>query len=383
MARAIESAAASPLIANIVVSTDSEQIALEAEHHGARVVNRPAAIAGDVATSESALLNAIDQLEAEGQTLPSIIVFMQCTSPFIEPRSLTNAINTIAMDKADVVFSGVEDHSFKWTVNEQCLAEASGHDAAFRKRRQDLPPTFRETGAFYVMRTQEFLRHRNRFFGRIAIEPVALKESYEIDSPEDLEMCRAIDARATFVPSPSAPVSLEDLRRSGLDIDALVTDFDGVHTNDTAIISADGSEHVQVSRSDGMGISQLRKYEIPVLVLSTETNPIVSARAKKLGVDVLQGINNKAEALTAWMSANRLDPARVAYVGNDINDLPAMDLVGWPIVVADARDEACGHARVVLSKNGGQGAVREVCDLIIAARSSRNQHASFPQSLTV
>jgi N-acylneuraminate cytidylyltransferase len=376
IARAINASLACPLTAQVLVSTDSDLIANEALQHGALVAKRPESISGDTASSESALLDALAQYEASDQTLPDIVVFVQCTSPFINPRSLTNAINTIALDRADVVFSAVEDHSFRWTTDSAGQAHAVGHDATHRPRRQDLPPSFRETGAFYAMRTSGFLEHHNRFFGRIGLEQVELHESYEIDTPEDLDLCRAIAHQDIIPASPSAPVNIDEVRRRGLDVDALITDFDGVHTNDTAIIAADGTEQVQVSRSDGMGIAQLRNQGIPLLILSTETNPIVSARAKKLGIDVLQGINNKAEALSTWLAANRLDPQRVAYVGNDINDLPAMALVGWPIAVADAREEARAHARLVLSRNGGQGAVREICDLILTARGSRPTSAT-------
>jgi YrbI family 3-deoxy-D-manno-octulosonate 8-phosphate phosphatase len=370
LARAIETAHACPLVEHVLVSTDSDLISMEALQNGAMVAKRPQEIAGDTASSETALLDALQQFQASGYELPQVTVFLQCTSPFIDPRALNSAIGGVLSGRADVVFSAVEDHSFRWTASPDGAASAVGHDAGHRVRRQDLPPSFRETGAFYAMRTEGFLEHRNRFFGRIETEQVRLSDSFEIDTYEDLEVCRALEARSSFPVSPSAPVELADLQRAGLEVDALVTDFDGVHTNDTAILSVDGSEHVQVSRSDGMGVSLLRSTGIPMLILSTEANPIVSARAKKLGVDVLQGITNKAEALTAWMSANRLDPSRVAYVGNDVNDLPAMALVGWPIAVADARTEALGAARIVLSSKGGQGAVREVCDLVALARTS-------------
>lgn len=367
IARAIEAAQACPLVEHVLVSTDSDLISMEALQHGAMVAKRPEAIAGDTASSESALIDALEQYQASGYDLPQVTVLLQCTSPFIDPRNLNAAIGGVLAGRADVIFSAVEDHSFRWTFAGN-IAEPLGHSAEFRTRRQDLPATFRETGAFYAMRTQGLLDTSSRFFGHVEIEQVALSDSFEIDSYEDLEVCRALEARTTTPVSPSAPVALADLQRAGLDVDALVTDFDGVHTNDTAILSNDGTEQVQVSRSDGMGVARLLSTGLPFLILSSEVNPIVSARAKKLGVDVLQGIADKAEALTAWMSANRLDPARVAYVGNDLNDLPAMGLVGWPIAVADARPEAAGAARIVLSKRGGQGAVREICDLISAAK---------------
>jgi YrbI family 3-deoxy-D-manno-octulosonate 8-phosphate phosphatase len=91
---------------------------------------------------------------------------------------------------------------------------------------------------------------------------------------------------------------------------------------------------------------------------------VVTRRAEKLKVEVAQGIDNKAEVLMEWISAKGLNPERVAYVGNDINDIEAFSVVGWPIAVADADPSVISAARLVLSRRGGQGAVREVCDLI-------------------
>lgn len=102
-----------------------------------------------------------------------------------------------------------------------------------------------------------------------------------------------------------------------------------------------------------------------MLILSTERNSVVAARAKKLGVEVLQGIDDKATALMAWLAEKGLDPQHVVYVGNDINDLPPMRAVGWPIAVADARPVVRRRARVVLQKCGGHGAIREVCDMLL------------------
>src|SRR5699024_10868850 len=112
------------------------------------------------------------------------------------------------------------------------------------------------------------------------------------------------------------------------------------------------------------------------LLRAAGRNPVVTRRAEKLGVDVAQGIDSKAHILSAWIETNGLDPARVAYVGNDINDLEAFDVVGWPIAVADAHPKALAAARVVLDRPGGRGAVREVCDLIpIPAEAAGPLHA--------
>jgi N-acylneuraminate cytidylyltransferase len=105
-----------------------------------------------------------------------------------------------------------------------------------------------------------------------------------------------------------------------------------------------------------------------MLILSTERNPVVTARARKLGVEVLQGVEDKAGALQKWLAENGIDPAKTAYVGNDINDVPCLELVGWPVVVPEAHIEARMRARVILTRPGGRGAVRELCERVIASR---------------
>ena len=351
LARAIETAHATKGIDLVIVSTDHDGIAAEAERFGATVIRRPAEISGDTATSESALIYTLQQLQKlRGQQF-DLTVFIQATSPFINPQNIDNAIARVAAEAADVVFSAVEDHSFLWTLDEAQQAIAVGHDKSFRPRRQDRKKHYNETGAFYVMRTAGLLESEHRFFGRVEIEEVPEEDAREIDSLNDLTVLRAL--ASTRISEPSE-----------LDVDALVTDFDGVHTDDAVFVDETGRETVRVHRGDGMGIGRLVKAGVPVLILSKERNPVVTQRARKLKVDVAQGIDNKAEVLSEWMTDKGLDPDRVAYVGNDINDLEAFSVVGWPIAVANSHPKVLAAARLVLKNNGGHGAVREVSDLI-------------------
>lgn len=364
LARAIDAARAAQHIDAVLVSTDHEGIALEAQRAGARVIHRPDEISDDTASSESALLHVLEEIGATD----GITVFLQCTSPFIDPASLDSAITRVKDDRADVVFSATQDHSFLWRLDESDHAEAVGHDAAHRPRRQDRAPHYNETGAFYVMRTEGFRTARHRFFGRIEIEEVPLEQAREIDSMSDLTLVRAIAANH------------EEPRV--LDVDALVTDFDGVHTDDSAFVDENGREFVRVHRGDGMGVGRLADAGFPFLILSKERNPVVTRRAEKLRVEVVQGIDEKAGALTTWITDRGLDPDRVAYVGNDLNDLAAFSVVGWPIAVADAHPKVLAAARLVLTRRGGHGAVREVCDLIPEGALTRHHPTSTPANIS-
>lgn len=365
--RAVHTATACGSVSSVIVSTDHDEIAAEARSHGARVVTRPQEIAGGTASSESALLHVLDQLEASGESVPAVTVLLQATSPFIDPQDLDTAVRRVLDDELDVVVAVSRTFDFQWRLDGD-QASPVGHSTDYRPRRQERAPHYRETGAFYVMRTAGFRERQVRFFGRIGLQPSAPEWALEIDEPRDLWLARQLVGQpdaAALEPETTGGAEVA----SALDVDALVTDFDGVHTDDAAWVDQDGTEQVRVTRGDGMGISLLRRQVgIPVLILSTETNPVVAARAAKLRVDVRHGVDDKAAALRDWIADHGLDPARVAYVGNDVNDLAAMAVVGWPVAVADARPEAFAAARIVLSRPGGKGAVREVCDRILASR---------------
>ncbi|MFV0633063.1 cytidylyltransferase domain-containing protein [Demequina sp.] len=350
--RAAQAALSVPAITDVCVSTDDAGIAQVARQYGAAVIDRPAQIAGDTATSESALVHALDVLEADGGPV-DVLVFLQATSPFIPADCLADAVARVASGDEDVVFSAFETYAFLWREGE-AGAEGVNHDSSFRPRRQDREPHFQETGAFYVMRAEGFRAAGHRFFGRVGIAPVPESSAIEIDTAAELEMSRGL---AALLASPGP-----------IDADALVTDFDGVHTDDLVTVNQDGVESVTVSRSDGMGVGLLRAAGVPILILSKEKNPVVAARAAKLQVDVLHGIDDKLPELERWCAAQGVDLTRVAYVGNDINDVACMRAVGWPVAVADARAEALAEARVVLTRPGGRGAVREAAERVLAAR---------------
>lgn len=350
--RAVRAAAAASGIDLVVVSTDDDEIAAVATSAGARVIRRPAELSGDTATSESAILHALDELEAEGLWV-EVVAFLQATSPFIPRDALAAAVEDVRADRADSMFSAHETFGFLWREDEDGAAVAINHEASRRPRRQEREPHHLETGAFYVFRAAGFRESRHRFFGRTRIAPVPEWTAIEIDDADQLRVARAL---AALHEAPQA-----------IPVRAVVTDFDGVHTDDTVLIDADGGETVRVSREDGMGVALLRRAGVPLLILSTEVNPVVRARADKLRVPVLHGIDDKETALRDWARQNDVRLADIAYLGNDVNDLPAMRIVGWPVAVANAHPQVRAEARVVLRRRGGEGAVRELIERVLSS----------------
>ena len=113
-------------------------------------------------------------------------------------------------------------------------------------------------------------------------------------------------------------------------------DFDGVMTDDRVFVNQDGIEMVVASRGDGLGLAQLRQEtDLKMLVISTEANGVVRRRCEKLGLPCANGVARKEVVLAKWLSDNGLDPSECAYIGNDVNDLAAMEMAGWTAVPSD------------------------------------------------
>ena len=148
-------------------------------------------------------------------------------------------------------------------------------------------------------------------------------------------------------------------------------DFDGVFTDNTVYVTQDGVESVRCWRSDGLGLSRLQSVGVQAFIISTEANPVVTARAKKLKMPCKQGIEDKAATILETCRELGIASEQTMFVGNDINDIPAFKSVGVPVAVADAYPEVYPHVIYRTEKPGGFGAVREVCDLIFHAKNGR------------
>lgn len=149
------------------------------------------------------------------------------------------------------------------------------------------------------------------------------------------------------------------------DIDAFVFDFDGVLTNNMVHLDQDGKEWVSCSRGDGLAFDVLRKLNQPAYILSTEKNPVVSARANKLKIPALQGIANKVEALNSLSTEQGYDLTRIFYVGNDLNDYRVMELCGYTACPNDSHQLIKLLADYTLATKGGEGIVRELLEDVV------------------
>lgn len=226
-----------------------------------------------------------------------------------------------------------------------------------RGRRQDRSPLYLENGSIYVFKQSLLRESNNRLGGKIGRYNMPYWKSFEIDTLEGFELCEFY-FRKHLLPHWRA----KDNPFNQGDIDLIVYDFDGVMTDNRALQFQDGTEAVLISRADGWGIEQIKEKGIQQIILSTEKNPVVASRGKKLGIETIQGSNDKKSDLLDFCDCNQINPLAVLYVGNDLNDLDAMKAVGYSVAPADAHPSIIAVARLVTRARGGEGVIREMLD---------------------
>jgi N-acylneuraminate cytidylyltransferase len=345
----------------VFVSTDDAEITAISQNFGAEVIQRPDSISGDMASSEEALIHAIDEIRSRQGCLPELVVFLQCTSPLTCSEDIESTIQTLKRENADSALTVSSFHYFLWKDDPVHGATGINHDKSVRQLRQQREPEFIENGAVYVMRTSGFLDAQHRFFGKTVTHTVPAERRWEIDEPVDFEIAEMLLERQK---------SNRNQKKVPQYIQAVVFDFDGVFTDNCGLVDQNGVESVRCNRGDGMGISQLKRLGVRMLVLSSEENPVVAQRCKKLKLECMFGVEAKLERLNAWMAEHNLKSENLIFVGNDINDVDCLSHVGCGIAVSDAHPEALKVADMVLQNRGGDGAVRELTDLLLEHASS-------------
>ena len=234
--------------------------------------------------------------------------------------------------------------------------EGINFDYKNRKRRQELGDQYLENGSIFIFRRDLIFNENNRLGGKMVPYTMPFWQSYEIDESEDMDICQYYIQK--YVKQSLMPMSPSEFK-------LFVYDFDGVMTNNKATVNEHGEESVTVNRSDGLGISILKQKGKEQLILSTEENPVVSKRAKKLGLEVFHGISNKVSALHEILMSKGLNWREVLYIGNDINDLGCMEKVGFAVCPADAVAQIQSVSHLVLNRQGGEGVIRELADLVV------------------
>ncbi|MEN4012997.1 MAG: acylneuraminate cytidylyltransferase [Chloroflexota bacterium] len=358
-------------VTRVVVSTDDEEIAQVARHYGAETpFLRPAELAQDSTLDLPVFQHALAWLTANEAYAPDVVVQLRPTSP-VRPVGLVDAGVQILLEhpEADsvrgVVPAGQNPHKM-WRIDLSSgqmnnLLDVPGVEEPYNAPRQMLPPVYWQTGHLDVIRPATILE-RNSMSGGVIL-PVMIDARYTVDIDSQSDWARS----EWLVWHGGLNMVHPGRMRRPLpaEVRLVVFDFDGVLTDNRVWVDAEGHEFIAAYRSDSLGIQALQRVGVKTLVLSTETDGSVAARCRKIGLTVIQGVREKATRLTTYLREENIDPAAVVYVGNDVNDLVCFDLVGCAVAVADAHVEVLRQADLVLSKPGGHGAVRELCDLLV------------------
>lgn len=377
IAYSIAAAKESEYVSRILVSTDDPEIAAVARDWGAETpFLRPAEISGDTTLDLPVFQHAVRWLAENEGYRPDIVIQLRPTSPFRTPGLVDEAIRLLldhpeADSVRGVVPSG--ENPFKmWRIDEKTgqmhgLIPVEGLAEPYNSPRQALPKTYWQTGHIDAIRPERTFMAGESMSGKVIL-PLFLDPAIkvDIDNPSDWEKYEAV-LRSGKIRVVTPGAAKRALPRN---VRLIALDFDGVMTDDLATVDENGTESVRCSRSDGLGIRLVKEAGIAVVVISSETNRVVEARCKKLGIDFVQGTFQKTEKLRKYCQEKKIDSADAVYVGNDVNDIACFPVVGCALVPSDAHEKARAAADIVLTRAGGHGAVREVCDRILDQRQS-------------
>ncbi|HNO85401.1 MAG TPA: acylneuraminate cytidylyltransferase [Anaerolineales bacterium] len=378
IAWSIAAAKQSELVTRVIVSTDDEEIAAVAREWGAETpFLRPAEFAQDKTTDLPVFEHALKWLEDVEGYRPDIVIQLRPTSP-VRPHKMVDDAIRILLEHPDadcvrgVVPAG--QNPFKmWRFHGEGkplnpLLTVDGIAEPYNAPRQILPPVYWQTGHIDAIRTAT-IAQKASLTGDV-IYPLVIDPKYtvDIDTLPDWAKYEALVYSGLEMVSPGARRRLMPET-----VKMIICDFDGVVTDNLVITDQDGRESVTASRSDSMHIKKLREMGVEVMILSSEPNPVVLARAKKMGVEAIHnvGMQDKGRVMREVLAQKNVKAQNVVYVGNDLNDLPCFEIAGWSVAVADAYPEVIRAADHVLTKTGGHGAIRELCEIVLKQLSQK------------
>ncbi len=365
-------------VTRTILSTDDEEIAEVARECGAETpFLRPADLASDNALDLPVYQHALKWLKEKEGYEPDVIVQLRPTSP-VRPVDCVDRAVTMLLENpgADcvrgVVPAGQNPHKM-WRRDETSgqlspLLQVPGIAEPYNAPRQVLPPVYWQTGHIDAIRPDTILKKNSMTGDHILGMVIDPQYTIDIDTPKDWARSEWLvwHGGLTYVDPARRP-----RRQMPEKVDLMVFDFDGVITDNRVWVDENGFERVAANRSDSLGVRLLSETGLEMMILSREVNKVVAARAKKMGIPAMHGINDKVTTLRNLLNERQIPAENVVYVGNDTNDLGCFQFVGYSVAVGDALPEVKRAADLVLSQFGGRGAVREICDLILQAKKSR------------
>lgn len=378
----ITAALEAPAVTRVLVSTDDAEIADVARQFGAEVpFLRPPELARDDTLDWPVFDHVLRWLEGEERYAPELVVHLRPTTPFVRPEDIQRGVELLARtpeaDSVRMVSPPLQNPFKMWQVGAEGFLVPLiplSIPEPYNQPRQKLPPVLWQNGVD-LTRRRTVLELRSMTGQRILplTSSAAGWETWiDIDTAASLDVAECLLRTGKVGVRPprrwertSGSAMPARRRTPPKEVRLLVLDFDGVMTDNRVLVSANGDEMVAVNRSDGLGLAALREGGIHVVVLSAETNPVVEARCRKLQIPCYSGMKEKRLKLLELLADRGVPPGDVIYAGNDVNDLGCMELVGFSVAVQDAHPTVLERADLVLSRPGGRGAVRELCDWLL------------------
>jgi YrbI family 3-deoxy-D-manno-octulosonate 8-phosphate phosphatase len=332
-------------ISEVYVSTEDEIIrqVVESFDLGIQVLERPRELATDTTTTDSVILEFMKTVDFD------LLATIQATSPLTSPHDLDCAIQQLLRNGNDSLLTGVLTKRFFWTLDGVPL----NYDFLRRPFTQEFGGSVMENGAFYLTKREALEKYQNRLGGKIGIYIMPEETATELDEPDDW---RAVER--LLLKRPNA------IRRKLGALEIIVSDFDGVWTDNKVSVDARGWESLSFSKEDSLGLDLFRQqFSTPLIVVSKERNGIVRERCKKLGLPVLHSVDDKSKTVEAELAKRGLNWSGVCYIGNDKNDLECITRAGLSFCPCDAVLEVKSQVSYVLGRSGGHGAIREMLEL--------------------
>ncbi len=357
---AVKAACLCKFVDEVYVATDSDEICSVVKAFvknskyesftKVRVIGRSAETASDTASTESAMLEFAEQFEFDN------IALIQATSPMLTPEDLDGGFELLQKEGTDSVISVVRQYRFLWVEDESGNAYSVNYDVFNRPRRQDFDGYLMENGAFYITSRNNLMKSGNRVSGNIKAYEMCAESAVELDKPSDWIIVEDLMEERGLA---DEPMDFPEIKM-------LLTDCDGCLTDAGMYYSENGDELKKFNTRDGMGFAMLRERGIITGIITSESVALNRRRAEKLKVDILEeGCKDKASAVKRICNKYQIAPGNTAYVGDDLNDLEVIKMVGLGCCPADAAASVKNASDFVTEAKGGEGVIREVVDQIL------------------
>ncbi|HNQ68540.1 MAG TPA: N-acylneuraminate cytidylyltransferase [Bacteroidales bacterium] len=337
----------------VVVALDSDIYAEIVRNFGLskiKIYNRKPENAIDTASTESVMLEYLSIAELNNDDL---FILAQATSPLTISEDIDSAVRQYLYSGKDSLLSCVKTKRFFWNAD----GISANYDFRNRPRRQDFNGMFMENGAFYINKVKNILANKNRLSGTIEIYEMPEYTALELDEPTDWKIGEILMAER-FRPSRPKTTSIQ----------LLLSDVDGVLTDGGMYYTEKGDEIKKFCTSDGIGFKLLQEKGIKVGIITSEDRNLNRNRAKKLGLDYnFHAQTNKIETVQKLCKELNIGLENIAYIGDDINDFELLCKVGLAACPANAVAKIKNIPGIIqLQTSGGEGAVREFAERIIA-----------------